>query len=86
MAVNKADTIIELDIKSERFVYVLFSHTAFEKEMFAIEVVDLLKNEKSQILEITSIEKDAKNMYNIIRNNIVHPIHLQDVVCNLVSM
>ncbi len=86
MSNNKRNTFICKDLVEGRFSYTLFTQKGFDKEMYGIEIKDLQNKTESKILEITSIEKDAHIMYNIIKDNIVHPIHLNDVVYDLITM
>ncbi len=80
------NSIVSSSKIEDRFVFTLFTHNALEKTMYGIKITDLLNDNSSQVFQITSIEKDAKNMYNIIKENIIHPVHLEDVVYNLILM
>ena len=74
------------DICEERFIYTLNSYLSKEinATFYSISVEDINNNTKSNVNDITTVEKYAKKLYNIIKENLVQPCHLHDVVYNFI--
>ncbi len=77
--------LLKEDLIQNRYLYKIYKHTNYNVIMYGISVKDVVKGENYRVNSITSIESVAQSMYNIIKDNIVLPVHLGDVVYNLIN-
>ncbi|MEG1863496.1 MAG: DUF6514 family protein [Oscillospiraceae bacterium] len=77
-------TVVERSTQKDRFVYTLYLKYDFNVEMYGISVLDLKKKKEMSINSITTVERQGKIFYNVIKDNLVYPEHLKDVIYELI--
>ncbi|MEG2192826.1 MAG: DUF6514 family protein [Oscillospiraceae bacterium] len=76
--------VVEQSTQKDRFVYTLYLKYDFNVEMYGISVLDLKKKKEMSINSITTVERQGKIFYNVIKDNLVYPEHLKDVIYELI--